>query len=136
MANTEILTELERFDALGILGEDASSVERRLALAVAASAAPSNDMGKMRDWASRFIGDWEVALRKELCNIEKGELKESYQKLANKVMANDGLASLAGVVLQAAKLINPAVAIPSLAVLMAVWVAKVGLNHWCSLSKS
>ena len=76
--------------------------------------------------ARKFLENCQQAFRTELC--EGGHLKKKYTDLLESGDTRQILNSLATTVLA---IVNPAFAVPSVAVLVAVWLLKVGLTQWC-----
>jgi len=75
----------------------------------------------------KFLSDCSAQLKAELC--EDGKLKASWDKALRDDSLSDILKALSTALLG---MINPAFAAPSVAVLAALWLLRMGLNSWCS----
>jgi hypothetical protein len=95
----------------------------------------SRDAGPI-DWASSVLAELEDAIREELCDATVGKLKKAYEDNLDSVLKPAGVARLASVILSIVQTVNPALAVSSVGVYIAVWLLKVGLNHWCQLPKT
>ena len=89
--------------------------------------------GGFGSMAQRFLGFYAEALRKEICDSEKGQLKDQYRSLIGSADTNDRVKAIAPVVLTAigvgAALVNPA----AIAAIVALWLVRLGLDQWCAL---
>jgi hypothetical protein len=122
----------KRVEARGIMTEDKDQIYQRLLLACQGVAAEQSDLA-LKDHLLPFLDHVKAALHKEFCDPEKKALREAYQKHFASAMTTEGVAAVAAVVAKVIVVINPAFAVSSVAVYMALWVMKVGINYWCSL---
>ena len=85
--------------------------------------------------AQRFIGFYGDAIYKEICDPDKGQLKDEYRSLVAGANTRDRVKSLMPMVLAAigigAALVNPV----AIAALVALWLVKLGLDQWCAVSR-
>lgn len=120
----------------GVLAEDPESVRQLLLLELNRVAvkegARATDMG-FTDWASKLIKAFEAAVHQEICDPEKGVLKEGYEKALKNALSPEGVAATASVVIKVLSVVNPSFAVSSVAIYLATWLLKIGLNHWCSI---
>lgn len=131
-----LLMEAEAVVRRGVAEEAASDIRKRAQLVIEEEAVKANVVSHeagVVDWASSILSDFESAIRKELCNTAEGKLKKEYEDILGKALKPEGIAQLAAVVLSVVRAINPVFAVSSLGVYVAVWLLKVGLNHWCSV---
>jgi len=82
-------------------------------------------MGQSR--VAEFLKTCEHAVRGELC--QDGKLKETW---ANFLKGDDTAQLLKTLATTLLGMINPAFAAPSVAVLVALWLFRRGLENWCS----
>ena len=131
----DFTTTLAKVEQRGILNESPDQIRDRLMLALEGVAAVegvrSKDFG-LFDWAGKLLHQVEAAVYKELCDPKKGELKEAYQALLNKGLTSEGVQAVAAAVLKVVMTINPAYGVSSVAIYLAIWLLKVGLNYWCA----
>jgi hypothetical protein len=85
------------------------------------------EMGDSR--VAKFLKECSENITEELC--ADGKLKSTWEDALKDNDLSQLLKSLATTLLS---LINPAFAVPSLAVLVALWLLRKGLNNWCSHS--
>jgi hypothetical protein len=134
-APDDLNSVLAKVEAYGILDEDPETIHHRLTLALQGVAATeggrSIDLGAF-DWTARMISKFKDAIHQEICDPAKGALKEEYQKYFQEALTPTSVAAVAGVVIKVVSLINPAFAVPTVAVYLALWLSKIGLNRWCS----
>ncbi len=82
--------------------------------------------------AQRFIAFYADAIHKEICDPEKGRLKDEYRGTIGGLALADQVKSLVPYVLTAlgigASFINPA----AIGALVALWIVRVGLDQWCA----
>lgn len=127
---------LTKAEASGILGDDAESVRQHLLSELnrvaAAEGSRATDLG-FTDWASRLLKAFEAAVHQEICDAEKGGLKEEYDTALKKALSPEGVAATATVVIKVLAVVNPAFAVSSVAIYLATWILKIGLNQWCSI---
>jgi hypothetical protein len=130
----ETLAEITK---LGIVNEPPGPIRDRLVLAVRTAAQTSTakdlaggDLGLI-DWSTKVLHKAGDALHQELCDSQKGELKEQYKELLAKATTDDGLRAIGSAVTTVLATINPALAVSSVVVYFSLWLAKVGLNYWC-----
>jgi hypothetical protein len=130
---------LGKIQQYGIPDEDASKIHDRLLLAVqgvtAVEAGASRDLG-LQSWASRLLQEFEAAVYKEICDPKNGCLNESYRNKLNGAMTPAGIEAVSRIVVQAVMSVNPAFAVSSVVIYLALWILKVGLNQWCSHPRS
>lgn len=126
---------LKTIEAYGILKEDARGIRNRLILAIEGAGAMQDagtiDLGVM-DWAGTLLHDLKVAIHKEICDSEKGQLKDTYLNLLDKTLTKDGITVVASALTKIVAEIHPGFAVSSVIIFLAIWLIKVGLNHWCS----
>ena len=139
MSNTPNIPEtLAKIDAYGILDESADEIQQRLKLSLQGVAAIEGghtiQLG-VGDWTNGIINKFQAALRLELCDPEKKLLKDEYQKMFQKSLSPQGIAIVTGVVIKVIASVNPAFAVPTVAIYMSIWLMKVGLNYWCSIDQ-
>jgi len=75
----------------------------------------------------KFLDECGDQIRQNLC--KDGKLDPDWEKILRDDDLSQLLKSLATTLLG---LINPAFAVPSVAVLAALWMIRKGLNNWCS----
>jgi hypothetical protein len=135
---TDFNATLAKIDDYGIFSEDAGTIRQRLELALQGVAAVegghSTDLGII-DWPGKMIRAFEAAIHQEICDSKKGGLNEEYQKVFKDALTKEGVASVAAVVLKIVSVVNPAFAVSTVGIYLAMWLLKVGLNHWCTLPK-
>jgi hypothetical protein len=126
---------LKQISAAGVFAEDADSIRQHLVSQLnqvaIAEGARATDLG-FTDWASRLIKAFEAAVRQEICDPKRGALKEDYAKLLNTALSPEGVAATATVVLKIIAVVNPSFAVSSVAIYLATWLLKIGLNRWCA----
>ena len=124
-----------KVQSYGILSEDTETIHHRLTLALQGVAAieggQSIDLGVF-DWTGRMISKFNVAIHQEICDPTKGALKDEYQKYFQEALSPSGITAVAAVVIKIISTVNPPFAVPTVAVYMAIWLSKMGLNRWCS----
>ena len=129
---TEMLEKVEQF---GILDEEPEQIRNRAVLALqgvgAVVGGQTVDLGVV-DWSTKLLRKLETAIYKEICDPQKGALKEAYQNLLDKALTTEGIEAVASVVLKIVATINPAFVVSSVGIYIAVWLLKIGLNFWCS----
>lgn len=124
------LTEMiGKFDQHGILAEDVEQIHQRLLIAVQGVAAEQQKTRK--DLAIKLLHDIKTAIREELCDTEKGTLREGYQHLLNKSLTTEGVETAAFVALDVITSIDPLLAAPTVVSSIALWLVKTDLNKWC-----
>jgi hypothetical protein len=120
----------------GLLAEPLPSVESH---ALGAIATAGRRIGAARKgpelnaWARRMLLELEAALRMELCRPNGAGLKAEYEDVLTRALTRDGIADLAAVVLRVARAVAPALAVSTVALYVAVWLLKAGLNRWCAI---
>jgi len=132
----ELSATIHQVQDFGIWNESPEQIDERLKAAVdgIASSERRRDMGGMSlpGWVGKRIRDFKKAVHEDLCDSEKGELKEKYQDFLKKGLTIEGVSAVAAVVSKIVASINPAYAVSTVAVYLAIWLLKVGLNSWCS----
>lgn len=84
------------------------------------------------DFAKRFIEFQKSAIYAELCDPKKKRLKPKYARLLSPNLSKVAtIVGLAGVIKVVLNLSAPQVAVPAVAVYMALWLLRVDLEHWC-----
>ncbi|HEU5015022.1 MAG TPA: hypothetical protein VFT66_21045 [Roseiflexaceae bacterium] len=82
--------------------------------------------------AQRFIAFYADAIHKEICDPEKGRLKDEYRGTIGGLNVADQVKSLVPYILTAlgigASFVNPA----AIGALVALWLVRVGLDQWCA----
>jgi len=130
----DFASNLEKVQNYGILDEGPTQIRNRLVLSLHGVAATQStgtvDLGPL-DWAGTLLHDFDVAVHEEICDPQGGCLKKEYKDLLTQGLSANGIASVAAVVLKVVATINPAFAVSSVGIYMAVWLLKVGLNYWC-----
>lgn len=85
--------------------------------------------------AQRFLNFYADAIHREICDPDKPGMKDSYRVLMGGVELQDRVKTLVPAILAAvgltASLVTPAV----IAVIVALWLIRVGLDHWCALPR-
>jgi len=116
----------------GLLEQDPLTVRQGLAsqVHVIGSALPGAVLDDNR--VQRLLRNWEVAIHQELCDPDKGKLKERYDGAISGGMTPQGVAAVSAVILPVVQAINPAFAVSSVVIYISVWLLKAGLNHWCA----
>jgi hypothetical protein len=85
--------------------------------------------------AQRFIGFYSDAIRREICDAEGGCLKEKYRNLIGDNVG-DTVKAIAPVILEAVGSKEGTLsALPRVAAMLGLWLAKSGLEQWCAQSK-
>ncbi|WP_158944085.1 hypothetical protein [Granulicella sp. S190] len=82
------------------------------------------------DWVKSVADNCKEAVHAELCSPDGGGLKKEYSDLADKGLTTGGITAISSVIVQ---VINPAFAVSSVLIYLAVWLTKFGLNAWCKL---
>lgn len=136
MATTVSRADLDatakRLEARGIMAEGPDQIHERLLLALHGVAAEQPDLA-LKDHLLPLLNHVKAALHKEFCDPDKKALRATYEKHFASAMTADGVASVATVVTNVLAAVNPAFAVSSVAVYLALWLVKVGMNYWCSL---
>jgi hypothetical protein len=84
--------------------------------------------------ASRFINIYSEAIRREICDTEGGCLKEKYRNLIGENVG-DTVKVIAPVLLEAlGSTENTLGALPRVAAMLGLWLARSGLEQWCAKS--
>jgi hypothetical protein len=84
--------------------------------------------------ASRFINFYSDAIRREICDTEGGCLKEQYRNMIGENVG-DTVKMIAPVVLEAlGSKENSLGALPRVAAMLGLWLARSGLEQWCAKS--
>ena len=85
--------------------------------------------------AQRFIGFYSDAIRREICDAEGGCLKEKYRNLIGENVG-DTVKAIAPVILEAVgSKENTLGALPRVAAMLGLWLARSGLEQWCAEAK-
>src|SRR5260370_1678743 len=127
---------LANVEQSGILAEDSETINSRLALAVQGVALKSGqrnlgDLG-IGDWTLKIINRLLASVHNEICDQDKRALKENYQKLLNLGLTPEGIKAVSAVVTPVVSAINPAFAVSSVVIFLAIWLLKRGLGQCCS----
>ena len=134
---TDFNATIDKIQRYGIIAETPEQIRERLhqALVGVASLEGGNsiDMGPI-DWAERLIRQFETAVHKEICDATKGCLNDKYAKLMDSALTPKAIESVSTAVLSIVAQINPAFAVSSVGIYIAIWLLKVGLNQWCSIA--
>jgi hypothetical protein len=128
----ELEATAKTIEARGIMAEDEAQIHQRLVLACQGVMAEQSDLA-LKDYLLPFLDGVKAALHKEFCDPEKKALRDAYQKYFANAMTTNGVTAVAAVVTKVVAVVNPAFAVSTVAVYLALWVLKVGINHWCSL---
>jgi hypothetical protein len=88
--------------------------------------------GGFGSMAQRFISFYTTALHRELCDAEGGCLKDKYRQVLGGQDLQSQVKSLAPVVLAALGISASLVAPATVAAIVALWLARVGLEQWCA----
>jgi hypothetical protein len=124
MSNTDVDDAVSQAIKLSLPEASLAQIEERIDMTLQADTSFDDiygtNLGESR--AKIFLDD----CRKGIC--DGGKLKEEYARLLDSGDTTEILKSLATAILT---LLNPALAVPSVAVLAAVWLLKLGLNQWC-----
>ena len=84
--------------------------------------------------ASRFINFYSDAIRREICDAQGGCLKEKYRNLIGENVG-DTVKAIAPVLLEAlGSTENTLGALPRVAAMLGLWLARSGLEQWCAKS--
>jgi hypothetical protein len=84
--------------------------------------------------ASRFINFYADAIRREICDTEGGCLKEKYRSMIGDNVG-DTVKAIAPVMLEAiGSKENSLGALPRVAAMLGLWLARSGLEQWCAKS--
>lgn len=136
--NNDLDSVVTRFYEIGIFDEDAQMVENRLQGALKdlgrAQGISEQDMG-VKDWAAKRLEQIKSAVYAEICDPEKKELKKDYQGLLEMGLKPAGVKAVSAVVMQVIAVVNPTFAVSSVAVYLAIFLLKRGLNYWCSIPR-
>ena len=138
MLPADFAATMEKIQRYNIIDESPEQIRARLDLAVKGVAAVhlgTMDMG-VKDWSERLIKQFVTGVHKEICDSEKGCLNDKYAKLMDSALTPDGVQSVATVVVGILTKINPAFAVSSIAIYIALWVLKIGLNRWCAMPQN
>jgi hypothetical protein len=127
----EVLSSAEH---AGILEEDTESINDRLTLAIQTAVITSGQ----GDLSVKDIGDWILKtknsllqkVRNELCDKQKGGLREDYKELLNLGLTAEGVKAISTVIVT---LIEPTLVTSTVLIFTATWLLRRGLNNWCSL---
>jgi len=85
--------------------------------------------------AQRFIGFYSEAIQREICDTEGGCLKEKYRNLIGDNVG-DTVKLIAPVILEALGSKESSLsALPRVAAMLGLWLARSGLEQWCAASK-
>ena len=85
--------------------------------------------------AQRFIGFYSDAIRREICDAEGGCLKEKYRNLIGDNVG-ETVKLIAPVILEALGSKESSLsALPRVAAMLGLWLARSGLEQWCAQSK-
>jgi hypothetical protein len=129
---------LARVQKLGITAEEPGKIRDHLVLAISTVAEQGQKSGDLAvgdlgflDWSTKTLRRCEEAIHDEVCDEAKGQLKEEYKTLMDKATSDSNVRQIAVVVTNVLAVINPAIAVSSVVVYFALWLAKVGLNYWC-----
>jgi hypothetical protein len=95
-------------------------------------AATEADLG-IKDRLLPLLERLKAAVHHEICDPEAKALKKTYADHIDKALAPEGVAAVAAVVAKVIQAVNPAFAVPSVSIYLALWLMKMGLNYWCSL---
>lgn len=86
--------------------------------------------------AQRFLSFYADAIHREICDPEKGRLKDDYRGVIGGLDLSGQIKSLVPLVLTAigsgAALLNPA----AIGALVALWLIRVGLDQWCAMPRA
>lgn len=86
--------------------------------------------------AQRFLNFYSAAIHREICDPTTPGLKDSYRTLMGGIDLPDRVKALVPAILAAlgitASLVTPSV----IAVIVALWLVRVGLDHWCALPQA
>ena len=89
------------------------------------------DLGPAK-WASDTLHDLKHAVRQEICDPRRGELRDRYVNLLDKALTPEGITAVAAVVGSIVAGVNPACFLTSIILYLTIWLLKVGLNEWCA----
>ena len=136
-APADLESILDKYEQLGRLDEDLGQVDQRLHAAVEEAAVAGHvtpqELG-VGDWAQKTLQRIKAAIHAELCDPEKGKVKDKYLELLNKGTSKEGIASISAVITSVMVALNLApLAVSSVILYLAIWLVKIGLNSWCSL---
>lgn len=81
---------------------------------------------RLIDCAKKFLQTQERIFRRELC--ERGRLKESYR---NWLQAGSTVAAVQAIATGVIKQLDPALAVPGIAVTVALWIIRLQVDAWC-----
>lgn len=88
--------------------------------------------GGFGSMAHRFLTFYMEALHREICDAQTAMLKQHYRTMLGGADLRSQTKALTPIVLSVigagAALINPSI----IAVLVAIWMLRVGLDHWCA----
>jgi len=136
--NNDLDTVVTQFQEFGIFDEDINTIESRLEGALRdvgrAQGVSEQDMGVL-DWASKRLEQIKKAVYAEICDPQKKALKDDYQNLFKQGLSPAGVNAVASVVIHVVALVNPTFAVSSVAVYLAIFLLKRGLNDWCSIPR-
>jgi len=124
---------LESAFAAGLLDEPLRTIKSRVVTAIAQAAAGEDSGAANVDWARHSLTELDLALHMELCRSNGSGLKPEYDDILERALTREGIADLAAIVLRVARAINPALAVSTVVLYVAVWLLKAGLNRWCAL---
>jgi hypothetical protein len=90
--------------------------------------------GGFGSMAQRFIGFYSDAIRREICDVDGGCLKEKYRNLIGNNVG-DTVKMVAPVILEALGSKETSLsALPRVAAMLGLWLARSGLEQWCAKS--
>lgn len=122
----------------GIRDAPAESVRQRALSAIDAIGLALGRRARQRPpapWAADMLAELELAIHAEICSARGTGLKPEYQALLDGLLTEEGIARLTAIVLELARAIDPALAVSSVGLYVAVWLLKVGLNRWCAVGR-
>lgn len=140
-AAEHLIDELAHADESAILQRlDAELQRQATATAAVLSADPHPGVlggeESVGSTAQRFLRFYTDAIHREICDAEKGRLKDHYRGTIGGETTAEQVKSLVPTLLAAlgigASFVNPA----AIASLVALWLVRVGLDQWCAAPRS
>ena len=116
----------------GILEESPDQIHKRLTMALQGVGA-TQDLG-LGDWIGPTLRTIKSAVRQEVCDPNTKALRKTYQGMIDKGLTADGVAQVTAILIKVVTAVSPTFAVPSVVILLSVWLLKVGANYWCSFT--
>jgi len=139
MDNGELESTVDQLINLGRANETSQMLDARLHAAVESvgATAPNLRQGNLGvgDWARDTVTKMKKAAHAEICDEKAGKVKEKYLSLLDKGTSKEAIAWLSSSISAVLVALNLGpLAVSTVVVYLAIWILKMGLNSWCSIS--